>query len=191
MGPDAGESARAREYAARVAHVFEHAPTGRSKCRGCSRPIERGELRFGERVPNVFAEGETTLWFHPRCAAYKRPQAILDALQAGVEGVPVPADIESIALASLAHPRIARIDGAEKSRSGQARCRQCQQPIERGSWRIRIVYYEEGRFAPGGFVHLSCRNEYFETVELREPILQFSPTLGEEERGELIRALTQ
>ncbi len=54
-------------------HVFEPAPTGRAKCRGCGRPIEKGEARFGERIPNPFAEGETTLWFHPLCAAYKRP----------------------------------------------------------------------------------------------------------------------
>ena len=35
------------------------------KCRGCGRPIARGELRFGERLPNAFAEGEMTVWFHP------------------------------------------------------------------------------------------------------------------------------
>ena len=33
---------------------------------------QRGELRFGERLPNPFAEGEMTVWFHPLCAAYKR-----------------------------------------------------------------------------------------------------------------------
>ena len=44
-------------------HVFEPAPTGRAKCRGCGRPIAQGDLRFGERIPNPFAEGETTLWF--------------------------------------------------------------------------------------------------------------------------------
>ena len=50
-------------------HVFEPAPTGRAKCRGCGRAIAKGELRFGERLPNPFAEGEMTLWFHPLCAA--------------------------------------------------------------------------------------------------------------------------
>jgi hypothetical protein len=55
-----------------MAHLFEPATSGRSKCRGCARPIQRGELRFGERVPNLFGEGETTLWFHPLCAAIHR-----------------------------------------------------------------------------------------------------------------------
>jgi hypothetical protein len=173
-----------------VAHIFEHAPTGRSKCRGCSRSIERGELRFGERVPNVFAEGETTLWFHPMCAAYKRPEPLLEALEAA-EGVPDPENLKVVARASREHPRISRIDGAEKSPTGQAKCRHCHEPIERGSWRIRIVYYEEGRFAPGGFVHLGCRKEYFDTTEIRAPVLQFSPALSDVERDELMRVLPQ
>jgi len=40
-----------------VSYVFEPASSGRSKCRGCVRPILRGELRFGERLPNPYADG--------------------------------------------------------------------------------------------------------------------------------------
>jgi Poly(ADP-ribose) polymerase and DNA-Ligase Zn-finger region len=58
-------------YPVAVAHLFELAASGRSKCRGCNQPIRRGELRFGERLPNPFGGGEMTLWFHPLCAAYK------------------------------------------------------------------------------------------------------------------------
>jgi hypothetical protein len=177
------------EYPGAVPNVFEHAPSGRSKCRGCGRAIERGELRFGERVPNLFAEGETTLWFHPVCAAYKRPQPLIDTLQTTTEAVPEQENLERAASATLAHPRIERIDGAEKSPSGQAKCRHCREPIEKGSWRIRIVYYEEGRFSPGGYVHLACRKDYFDTDELRDAILQFSPALSTFEREELTRAL--
>ena len=62
-------------------HTFEPAASGRSKCRGCGRAIGRGELRFGERLANPFAEGaEMTLWFHPLCAAYKRPESMLEAI---------------------------------------------------------------------------------------------------------------
>ena len=61
-------------------HVFGAAPTGRSKCRGCGEPIAKGEVRFGESLPNPYAEGEMTHWFHPLCAAYKRPEALLEAL---------------------------------------------------------------------------------------------------------------
>ncbi len=174
-----------------MAHLFEHAPTGRSKCRGCGRAIERGELRFGERVPNFYAEGETTLWFHPICAAYKRAQPLLDTLASAAEGVPDREGLERAARASLEHPKTSRIDGAEKSPSSQAKCRHCHEPIERGSWRIRVVYYEEGRFSPGGYVHLGCRKDYFDTDEVRDAILQFSPALSDVERDELTRALMQ
>jgi hypothetical protein len=174
-----------------VAHVFETAPTGRSKCRGCARPIERGELRFGERVPNLFAEGETTLWFHPLCAAYKRPQPLLDTLEQSSDGVPDRENLNRVALTSVAHERLPRIDGAERSPSGQAKCRHCREPIERGHWRIRIVYYEEGRFSPGGYVHLGCRKDYFETDAVGAAILQFSPALSNADREELLHALAK
>lgn len=168
-----------------MAHVFEPAASGRAKCRGCAQPIQRGELRFGERLPNPFAEGELTVWFHPACAAYKRPEPFLQGLGETTESVPDRASLERAARTGLAHPRLVRIDGAERSPSGQAMCRSCRQPIARGSWRVRLVFYEEGRFAPGGFVHFECRKAYFETGDVLEHVLHFSPALSNAEREEL------
>jgi hypothetical protein len=167
-------------------HVFEPAPTGRSKCRGCGRVIAKGELRFGERIPNPYAEGETTLWFHPLCAAYRRPEPMLEALDQS-PGVPDAAALQAAARATTAHRRLPRIEGAQRSPSGQAKCRSCHEPIARGDWRIRLVFYEEGRFSPGGFVHLACRDSYFETGDILPALLHFSPDLTDEERGELTR----
>src|ERR1700730_17231150 len=171
-----------------MAQLFESAPSGRSKCRGCAQPIQPGDLRFGERVPNQFGEGEATLWFHPLCAAYKRPQPLLEALRETAESVPDREGLERAALGSAAHERLQRIDGAETSPSGQAKCRSCQEPIVRGSWRIRVVFYDEGRFAPGGYVHLACRKAYFETGEILDQVLHFSPALTDADREELNRA---
>jgi hypothetical protein len=171
-----------------VSHVFESALSGRSKCRGCGQPIERGELRFGERLPNPFAEGEMTLWFHPVCAAYKRPEPLLETLGETLANVPDRERLERTARASLAHRRLPRIDGAERAPSGQATCRSCRQPIPRGSWRIRLVFYEEGRFSPAGFVHLDCRKAYFETGDVLDQVLHFSSALDDEEREALRRA---
>jgi hypothetical protein len=171
-----------------MAHSFESAASGRSKCRGCAQPIQRGDLRFGERVPNLFGEGETTLWFHPLCAAYKRPQPLLEALAGTAESVPDREGLERAALGSAARERLQRIDGAERSPSGQAKCRSCHEPIVRGSWRIRVAFYEEGRFAPGGYVHLACRKVYFETDQILDQVLHFSPALSDADREELIRA---
>jgi hypothetical protein len=176
-------------YPPPVAHVFEPATTGRSKCRGCGQAIQREELRFGERVPNAFGEGDTTLWFHPLCAAYKRPEPLLETLRETTEALPDRDALERAANQSMAHPKLQRIDGAERSPTGQAKCRSCYEPIGKGSWRVRVVYYEEGRFAPGGFIHLACRNNYLETDEpILDRVLHFSPTLSDTDRQELTAA---
>jgi hypothetical protein len=172
-----------------VPHIFEPATSGRSKCRGCAQTIGQGELRFGERLPNPFAEGEMTVWFHPLCAAYKRPESLLEALAETAVAAPGRETLERTAYASLAHRRLPRIDGAERSPGAQARCRSCREPIARGSWRIRLVYWEEGRFAPGGFVHVACRKAYFETDDVLERVLRFSRDLNADDREELKRAL--
>ena len=129
-----------------------------------------------------------TLWFHPRCAAFKRPESLLDGLQDSAEG---PADRDSLAgtaRAALAHRRLARVDGAEHATSGQAKCRHCRERIERGTWRIRLAFFEEGRFSPGGFVHIACHPAYFEGHDVLEPLLHFSPDLEATEREDLTRA---
>jgi hypothetical protein len=50
------------------------------------------------------------------------------------------------------------------------------------------VFYEEGRFSPGGFVHLGCRKAYFETNDVLDQVLHFSSDLTEGECEELRRA---
>ena len=172
-----------------VSHTFEPAASGRAKCRGCGRAIARGEMRFGERLPNPFAEGEMTVWFHPLCAAYKRPEPVLQTLGETSVDVPDREVLERAARSSLAQRRLPRIDGAEKAPGGQARCRHCHEPIARGTWRIRLVFYQDGRFAPGGFVHLDCRKAYLEADEILAHVLHFSPGLSADERAELTRAL--
>lgn len=126
-----------------------------------------------------------TLWFHPECAAHKRPQSLLDGLAQATESVPDRERLESVARKGVAHRRLPRIDGAERAKSGQATCRSCRQAIERGTWRVRLVFYEEGRFIPAGFVHLGCRQAYFETDDILDAALHFSPDLGDEERAAL------
>lgn len=160
-----------------MTHLFEEAPTGRSKCRGCAKPIAKGELRFGERLPNPFAEGEMTHWFHPLCAAFKRPEPILESLESAPEAVREA--IERAARASSVQPRLPRIDGAELAPGSQASCRQCREKIAKGGWRVRLVFHEEGVFSPSGYIHLGCRKAYFETDDILAQVLHFSPALDE------------
>jgi Poly(ADP-ribose) polymerase and DNA-Ligase Zn-finger region len=166
--------------------TIEIATSGRAKCRGCGQPIGKGALRFGERHPNAFGDGEMTLWFHPRCAAYKRPEPFLAALAgASLYKIEDASDLEAAAQFGVAHRRVPRINGAERAPTGRARCRSCRELIERGAWRIPLVYFEESRFEPSGFVHATCAHDYFSTVDLIEHIKHFSPALGDADLDDL------
>jgi hypothetical protein len=48
-----------------------------------------------------------------------------------------------------------------------------------------LVYWEEGRFEPSGFVHARCAREYFGTVDVLARVKRFSPGLSEGELDEL------
>jgi Poly(ADP-ribose) polymerase and DNA-Ligase Zn-finger region len=170
-------------------HVIEPASSGRAKCRGCDQKIAEGELRFGERQPNAFGEGEMTLWFHLMCAAYKRPEPFLEAL-ANEEDVENRDELASVAEFGIAHRRAPRVNGAERAPGSQARCRSCKKLIERGAWRIRLVYFEEFRFEPSGFVHATCAGEYFETTDLMGRVKYFAPKLSASDLDDLKLVLT-
>ena len=129
-----------------------------------------------------------TLWFHPLCAAYKRPEPMLEAIAQSGDAAPDRGALEQAAHATLAKPRLPRIDGAERAK-GQATCRQCREPIPRGEWRIRLVSYDEGQFSPLGFIHLECAKDYFETGAIVEPLMHFSAALPDVEREQLRSAL--
>ena len=167
-------------------HTIEPASSGRAKCRGCDKPIAKGILRFGERLPNPFSEGkEMTHWFHLRCAAMKRPDVLLATLdddktrdQHVIENEP---DLRRLASAGLEHRRVPRINGAELSPSGRARCRHCREMIEKGAWRVGLVFYDEGQFNPSGYIHLGCCSEYLETIDIVDRIAHFSPDLSDAE----------
>ncbi len=131
------------------------------------------------------------LWFHPTCAAYKRPESLVDAVATSTDvAVPDRERLERIARRQLEHRRLPRIDGAERAPTAQARCRHCREPIARGAWRIRLAFFENARFEKGGFVHVACSEAYFETRDVVEAVLHFSPVLADDERAELARVLT-
>jgi Poly(ADP-ribose) polymerase and DNA-Ligase Zn-finger region len=164
-------------------NVIEPASSARAKCRGCGERIAAGELRFGERLPNPFADGETTHWFHVECAAFKRPEPFLATLEARAEPLDDAERLGGEARRGLAHRRLPRINGAERSPSGRAQCRSCREAIGKGAWRISLVFYEEGRFAPSGYVHARCSREYFGTEDVLPRLRRFSPGLSEEDLG--------
>ena len=177
-------------------HIFESAKTGRAKCRACGKPVAAGTIRFGERVPNPFADdgGETTHWFHVACAAYSRPEAFLEGLAECQEQLPDRDRLESAAKSGVEHRRLPRVAGANRAASGRAACRACKEPIAKDTWRIALNYYDEGRFAPSGFIHITCAPAYLETTnsaEIVERIRHFSPELNETDFQDIQREVVR
>lgn len=164
-------------------HLIEPATSGRAKCRGCDQKIAKGEMRFGERLPNPFADGEMTHWFHLRCAAYKRPEPLLETLP-GV-ALEEGEQLRAIAEDGVKHRRVSRVNGIERAPSGRARCRHCKEMIGKDEWRIPLVYYEDGRFNPSGFIHLGCAEPYLGTTDLVERMRHFGGDVPEEDLAEV------
>ena len=176
-------------------HVVEQASTGRAKCRGCGAAIAKGAWRVGEAVPNMFADGENAEarhWYHPRCAAYRRPEAFLQAL----DGADAPFDdraaLVAEAQAGLAHHRLPRLDKAERAASGRASCRQCRTPIVKGAWRLTLTFWEDGRFMPAGYLHPSCVAAYAETTGgVVERVRHFTPGLTDDDVTAIATAIAE
>jgi predicted RNA-binding protein len=62
--------------------------------------------------------------------------------------------------------------------------------IEKDAWRIALQYFEDGRFSPSGFIHVTCAKEYLETTDIFGRLKHFSPELTEADVNE-IRALLE
>jgi hypothetical protein len=174
-----------------MADVIEVASSGRAKCRGCTKPIAKGDLRFGERVPNPFAEGEAelTYWFHVQCAAYRRCERFVTLAPEQLEAIPDAAALKERAEFGVAHHRLPRIDGLERAKSGRAKCKQCKETIDAQVPRIVLAFWEEGRFGPMGFVHLTCAPAYFETRAIEPWLRHAAPAAMAELAGEISAAL--
>lgn len=168
-------------------HIIEPAPTGRATCRGCGGKIAAGDQRFGERLPNPFDDkgGEMTHWFHLVCAAFRRPEPFLEVLATTPDLVADRETLEREARLGVAHRRLPRVSTAERASSGRAACRACREPIEKGTWRIALVFYDDGRFVPSGYIHLRCAASHLETTDIMSRVRRFSPDLGETEIGEI------
>jgi ribosomal protein L37AE/L43A len=171
-------------------HVIEIAPSGRAKCRACGRSIAKGELRLGEKLPNPFADGEMTIWLHLQCGAYARPEVLLYAVEASPQ-IQIDGRDRLVADAdeSVAHLRLRRISGVERASTGRSACRQCKEMIAKGDWRIKLLFYEDGRFNPSGFSHVSCSNEYLGTTDIMSRLKHYSPELSESDFAEIEAAL--
>lgn len=178
------------EEALAKADVIEPAPSGRAKCRACQHKIDKGALRFGASVENPFGSGTTHHYYHLLCAAERRPEQFKAALEAHPGEIPDREELARVAKLGVDHRRLQRAARAERASSGRARCRLCRETIDKGALRIAIEYIEDGGMvSAGGFIHISCAEEYFGTTELLDRMRRCSTKLEEADFEELQKTL--
>ena len=171
--------------------VIERATSGRAKCRACGQAIAKGEERFGEALPNAYGEGESTFWFHVRCAACSRPESLLAVLEQGQATAEGASELIALAREGTAHPRLSRILRAERASSGRARCRYCRELIEQGSVRLALQMFEEGRFNSMGTIHAHCAVHYFGAEPSLERLTLPTNELSSEELAEVVAVMRE
>src|SRR5579859_464020 len=122
-------------------HKIDVAPTGRATCRGCKKTIAKGEVRFGEEAPSMYADDNTTYrYWHLACAAAKMANDLAPVL-AGYEGE--IADRAAIDALVREHMR-PEMPYLEHAANGRARCRGCDESIPKGELRVAFERVFEG-----------------------------------------------
>lgn len=144
-----------------MANVIEQAKSGRASCRTCRKPIAKGELRLGAPAQTQFSDAPSLQWHHLACAAARLPAELKAALAEYPGEVPHRAELDA-AMAEAEKKAGAKTGGlprAERAPTGRARCLQCEQPIEKGAFRVAIERELEigGNVTRGaGYLHPRC-----------------------------------
>ena len=132
-------------------YVIEGARSSRSKCKTCRRSIDKGVLRIGILIEGPFGTGY--LWHHLKCAARRQLERVEEAYEAEAwkEAKDPPSEVPPIEelrkLQEEAEQRKKeRRDPpyAERDPSGRAKCKHCDEPMEKGS--LRVVLGREVSF---------------------------------------------
>jgi hypothetical protein len=170
--------------------VLEKALSGRARCRGCKKKLEKDVLRFGEAVPNTFGDGESTHWFCLYCGAEKRAEKFQPLLLASELELPDRDGLNEAARLGIEHPKLAEIAHAERSPTGRARCRQCREMIEKDALRLALERSDDGMVSSSGFVHVSCAAAFFGTTNgILTRLRRTSAELAEQDFEELEKQL--
>lgn len=143
-----------------MANIIETAKTGRAGCRTCKQPIPKGDLRFGEEVPNAFSAGDMTYnWHHLPCAAKKKPSALKQALDDTDQDVPDKEELLKAIEANAKNEKPTVLPYAEYAPTARASCVGCSEKIEKGHLRVAIESEDDGSPFPRSgprYLHIAC-----------------------------------
>jgi Poly(ADP-ribose) polymerase and DNA-Ligase Zn-finger region len=171
--------------------LIEVAKSGRARCRGCRQVIAKGELRYGEEVPNQFGDGGMAMqWLHLMCAAKKHPREMKETLAAFSGEIANRAEVEAALQAALSDQKT--FPYAEWAPTGRSRCLQCREPIDKDTLRIAVEReVEMGGVARAGagYLHSQCAAEFVKDEQLADQLKQNSASLKPEELDLVLQKL--
>lgn len=152
-----------------MANVIEEAKSGRASCRTCKKAIGKGELRLGVEQMTQFSDTPSMQWHHLLCAAGKLPGELKSAL-AGFEGdLPNRAEVEQAMTDAIKSGKAkpGAFPYIDKAPTGRAKCMQCDETIEKDSFRVAVEREVEVggmmRKSPG-YMHPKCVAANLENV---------------------------
>ena len=162
-----------------MANVIEEAKSGRASCRTCKKTIAKGELRLGVEAMTQFSDTPSMQWHHLPCAAGKLPAELKGALDEYSGDVPNRGELDK-AMADAIKGGKAKPGGfpyVDKAPTGRASCLQCEETIEKGSFRVAVEReVDTGGFMrrTPGYLHPKCVAENLENTggELGELVEQ-------------------
>jgi poly [ADP-ribose] polymerase len=145
-------------------NIIETAKTGRAGCRTCKQPIAKGDLRFGEEVPNAFSAGDMTYnWHHLPCAAKKKPSALKQALDDTDQNVPDKEALMKTIEENAKNEKPTVLPYAEYAPTARASCVGCSEKIEKGHLRVAVESEDDGSPFPRSgprYLHVACAPEH-------------------------------
>jgi ribosomal protein L37AE/L43A len=123
-----------------MGNMIEEAKSGRASCRTCKKAIAKGELRLGVETQTQFGDAPALQWHHVLCAAAKLPVELRAALDAYPGAVANRAELDAAMDAALkaGSAKPGGFPYVDRAPTGRARCMQCEQPIDKGAFRVAV-----------------------------------------------------
>jgi len=152
-----------------MANVIEEAKSGRASCRSCKKAIGKGELRLGVEQMTQFSDTPSMQWHHLLCAASKLPGELKGVLATYEGDVPDRAEVEKAMTDAIKSGKAkpGSFPYADKAPTGRAKCMQCDETIEKDSYRVAVERELEVngfmRKSPG-YMHPRCVAANLENV---------------------------
>ena len=143
-------------------YLIENARSSRSKCRTCRRKIDKDTLRIGVLLEGPYGTGY--LWHHLNCAAKRRFDDVAEAYKqsAWAPELKVPELAQLEKLKEVAEQKRAdkkEAPWAERAKTGRSKCKHCDEPIAKDSWRVildrMVEFFGQERRGPVN-IHPHC-----------------------------------